>query len=530
MIVKNEINVFNEEKARSLVNYLLEKDVRTYSKLLPEIQSLNSEEFHKLFNGEEYNYNVINKKDFKQLANKFDNFHKILDNYYEEDKYYPYIQDLWINNICIEDLGEDDYIITLKKCTIKYDEWPQDLKLKFKYLLKNTEGTRIYKLKQKFATQYSSYYKLVQNLMHLKQKFEYSPEDKGSAGFIDAAAKTLAAFILNLILEKAGDAFLNNIQGIHIESQKNMLLSQIKDNIRYYRNYDFEEVIGDKKLSCQAKDLYNKLLEKIASDGCEKNYFLDTNHRWVEDNGRSLFCLGEVDVKTKNGELIFEDPDLIDQLRYILQNELCSVVILAASVINLGWSIYNLNIINKEIKKLDELDDEFKRIQNNFYFHKKKLENLPDRIMDAINYINEITEDIEKDYVDLNNHINDIRERINKAKSIKLQSIAGMAISFGFGLLNIGGGILSIGKNVFNLVTNGISAGVNVFGGAQHFINYEKSKDLLDKLNDKLERAINFWKEMNKFIDDLVKKLRKKEKEIPTFKVFKNVEISENYC
>jgi hypothetical protein len=218
MIVKNEINVFNEEKARSLVNYLLEKDVRTYSKLLPEIQSLNSEEFHKLFNGEEYNYNVINKKDFKQLANKFDNFHKILDNYYEEDKYYPYIQDLWINNICIEDLGEDDYIITLKKCTIKYDEWPQDLKLKFKYLLKNTEGTRIYKLKQKFATQYSSYYKLVQNLMNLKQKFEYSPEDKGSAGFIDAAAKTLAAFILNLILEKAGDAFLNNIQGIHIES------------------------------------------------------------------------------------------------------------------------------------------------------------------------------------------------------------------------------------------------------------------------------------------------------------------------
>ena len=472
----NEINVFNEEKARSLVNYLLEKDVRTYSKLLPEIQSLNSEEFHKLFNGEEYNYNVINKKEFKQLANKFNNFFMILDCYYEEDQYYPYIQDLWINNICIEDLGEDDYITTLKKYTIKYDEWPQDLKLKFKYLMKNTEGTRIYELKQKFETQYSSYYKLVQNLMQLKQKFEYSPEDKGSTGFISTTAKALVFPILNLILQKAGNAFLNNIQGIHIESQKNMLLSQIEDNIRFN---DFEEVIGDKMRSCQAKDLYNKLLEKIASDGCEKNYYLDTNGRWFEDNGRSRVCLGEVDVKTKNGELIFEDPDLIDQLRIILQNEYCSVAILAASVINLGWSIYNFNIINKEIKKLDELDNEFERIQNNFNDHKKKLENLPDRIMDAINYINEITEDIKKDYTDLNNHINDIRERINKAKSKKLQSIAGMAISFGLGLLNIGGGILSIGKNVFNLVTNGISAGVNVFGGAQHFINYDKSKEMI---------------------------------------------------
>ena len=53
---------FNEEKARSYVNYLLENDVKTYNKLIPEIQSLNAEEFEKLFKGEEYNYNVTNKK------------------------------------------------------------------------------------------------------------------------------------------------------------------------------------------------------------------------------------------------------------------------------------------------------------------------------------------------------------------------------------------------------------------------------------------------------------------------------------
>ena len=42
-------DIFNEEKARSYVNYLLENDVKTYNKLIPEIQSLNVEEFEKLF-------------------------------------------------------------------------------------------------------------------------------------------------------------------------------------------------------------------------------------------------------------------------------------------------------------------------------------------------------------------------------------------------------------------------------------------------------------------------------------------------
>ena len=436
MIGNNEIKVFNEEKARYLVNYLLEKDVRTYSKLLPEIQSLNSEDFHKLFNGEEYNYNVINKKEFKQLANKFDNFSIILDSYYEEDQYYPYIQDLWINNICIEDLGVDDYIITLKKYNIKYDEWPQDLKCKFKFILNNTEGTRIYELKQKFKTQYNSYYKLVENLMKLKQQFEYNPEDKGMTGTITKTAQNIALSILPFIGGELFDKYLNNI---HINSQKNLILSQIEDHIKFI---DIDNLISDKKRCCQAKDLFNKLLEKIASDGCEKNYCLNMDSNWVEDSGRSLKFLGEVDVKTKNGEIFCEDLDLIHQLDYILQDEFCSVAVLAASVINLGWSIYNLNIINKEIKKLEEYDNEFERIQNNFDSHKKKLEYLPDRVMDAINYINEITEDIKKDYADLNKHINDIRESINRAKSMQIKSIAGMAISFGLGLLNIGGGLL----------------------------------------------------------------------------------------
>ena len=104
--------------------------IKSNKKLIPEIDSLNSEEFQKLFYGKKHDYNVVNKEEFADLANKFDNFKIILEQYYEDNKYYPYIQDLWVNNISIEDLkqyekNEDSFINILKSMTNKYDEWPE---------------------------------------------------------------------------------------------------------------------------------------------------------------------------------------------------------------------------------------------------------------------------------------------------------------------------------------------------------------------------------------------------------------------
>jgi ribosomal protein S15P/S13E len=45
----NNFNFFNEEKARRLVKYLLEKDIKSYKKLIPEIESLNSEKLKNYF-------------------------------------------------------------------------------------------------------------------------------------------------------------------------------------------------------------------------------------------------------------------------------------------------------------------------------------------------------------------------------------------------------------------------------------------------------------------------------------------------
>ena len=106
-------NEFNELKARNLVYYLLENDINTFKKLIPEIRNMDSKSFQNLFmgnpfksteNGNGYNYIVNNKKLFEKLIDKFDNFFIILDSWYLDNKYYSYIKELWINYISIENL------------------------------------------------------------------------------------------------------------------------------------------------------------------------------------------------------------------------------------------------------------------------------------------------------------------------------------------------------------------------------------------------------------------------------------------
>lgn len=101
-----EENGFNESKARNLVYYLLENDINTFKKLIPEIKNMDSKSFHQLFMGnfnntENVNYN---KKIFEKLSDKFDNFCIILDSWYLDNKYRSYIKELWINYISIENL------------------------------------------------------------------------------------------------------------------------------------------------------------------------------------------------------------------------------------------------------------------------------------------------------------------------------------------------------------------------------------------------------------------------------------------
>ena len=81
---EKDIN-FDEQKARDLVNILLEDDVSFYKNLLPKINLFSYQDFKNLFEGNcEHNYNTTNKAQIIRLAHKFDNFYFILENSYRE--------------------------------------------------------------------------------------------------------------------------------------------------------------------------------------------------------------------------------------------------------------------------------------------------------------------------------------------------------------------------------------------------------------------------------------------------------------
>ena len=278
--------------------------------------------------------------------------------------------------------------------------------------------------------------------------------------------------------------------------------------------------------------MFNKLKSMICED-TNKTYALnldleDINKcKWYESLPKSNGTLNlDYEVVSKNGKMLHYNSNLNlkELFQTILKDNVCSLAILAASTINVGYSIHNFNQIWEQYKNLPQIDDEFADIQEKFNSHKKLLEKLPDRITDAVDYINGIIKYIQDDYTHLNNHIKKIRKEKQKAQDIKLKSQIGMVASIGLGLLSFGGSIISIGQNLFSASVNGISAVQNAFAFKKHYDSYELSKEVIDKLSEKLERAIKFGNEMNDFINKLINDLKSQKKEIPKFCDFKIID------
>ena len=517
----NNFNFFNEEKARRLVKYLLEKDIKSYKKLIPEIESLDSEKFKKLFQGVEYNYSIFNKKDFDDLSNKFNNFYKILEEYYEDDKYYPYIEDLWLNNIFIEDLDKINYVNVLKSFKVKYEEWPEDFKKKFQQLMNGTKNTKYKELKNKFETEYATYRQLIKDLKKLEIKIEEKPENESYLASTSTILDTLMFSILPFLLDCNSINIVNELNLCKINTMYKefdntyiQIAKELKDYCSYY----------NVRKPCSPCDVLNEFKNIISEDLCDKSVYFDLNNigegwKILDENSRYDFNCDSILVKIKK-EITHPYPNLTEKMQNIVTNKYTSLIILAMSFINLLKSICTMQEINKELEKLEngEYDEEFKKIQNDFNLYKDKIKYLPDRIEDAINFIQELYYKISNVRERLMNHIKSIKESIKKTKKLKSKSIFGMLSSGFFGLTSLSMFILSANvKNVFSAVTNFASITTNLTSGTISYTNYKKCKDIIKQLEEKSKRAIELSEEMNKLIKTLINELKMRKEGIPKF-------------
>lgn len=143
------------EENKNLIIRLLEKDICAYKSFIPIIRGMNEQDFENFFNGKKsYSYNVQRKQKFLMLVEKVENYQFILDWGYNPS-YYPYLEELWVNYICIEDLKKkkDEEIQNfLESNGINYSHWPEYIKSEFKGCIKHTKNTIIYKCKQMYQS------------------------------------------------------------------------------------------------------------------------------------------------------------------------------------------------------------------------------------------------------------------------------------------------------------------------------------------------------------------------------------------
>ena len=172
---------FDEERARKVTISLLSKDAIIFRKLIPEIEKLDSKSLENLFSGElKYQYNIKDQNALKKLLMKFDNFFHLIHSWYKYNKYYKYLEELWIKYPSIEDLKsyikEKGLSERLKSYSINYTQWPEDIKEGFKKCINQTKGTKVMDLKKQFIENFSHVYSTVKKLKLLKNKLKEEKE------------------------------------------------------------------------------------------------------------------------------------------------------------------------------------------------------------------------------------------------------------------------------------------------------------------------------------------------------------------
>jgi len=488
--MENEDYSFDEIRARKVVTSLLKKDAIIYRKLIPEIEKLDSESLENLFNGEaEYHYNIKNQNFLKKLLIKIDNFLYILSSWYKDDKYYKYLEELWLKYPSIEDLKvletEKELADRLQSYSINYTYWPKDIKESFKNCIDQTVGTKVMELKKQLEVNFSQVSNVVSELKLLKSKFKETKEE-----LYEKNAENIALKIISITI-MAGALFANNA----IEDKKVRAVKKLVSKKCF--------------TSPKENELFSKRILKTI-----KEKKLTGNYNFYDNKRR----LHELNIKCKNGKL--DNINLGQKVRAVFKSQYICGLHAALSFINLCWSIYELTQTYKGFEEVKNYKMKLEECKSLFEMHKNEIGLLPDDFMLAAERIKNVINKIRQDQQRLRNLINDIRKSIAIEESQKKKSIGGLAASIGLGAFGIIGGIISCnGVSVMY----GISTAMNIASGVAHTTNIVMSSKIISQLNQILDEAYKEEEKIQKEIDSLYEELTERIKQEPKFELDKTM-------
>lgn len=467
------------EIKKNLVKFLLNDDITPFKKLIPGILSLDSELFYNLFEGIERDngYNIGNKNMVKKLVWKFNNFNMILESWYEDKKYYPYIKELWINYAPIEKLKKDLlnsqklFEAQMQSLGINYKDWPSDIKSSFISIIKSTSNTLIFdekimrQLKNEFKEEMAIIEELI--LMH-KYYIELNNEEENCD--IAENAKILAInFAKNYVIGKGMSLFIpNSLKSGKLINAKNVLLNE----------FQFKD----------ADELAKTLINYYDSDYYKKR------PEWLEK--------GHLDDLIKKIQLNFKQ-----KVKYFYDNNYVCAIHTILSFINVGYSIYKLTQTYKDREYINIYREELNDIIKLFESHKKSIGLLPDDFEEAKKIVDKYVVIFNEDQKRLHNLIMKIHNKIKEQDKGKNNAFGRLITS---GLLVASSSIGAIATSGPTAIFYGVSSLANVFSAVVNAKEIALKIEIIEELNKVIEDALEENKKINDEIANLCNELKGK--------------------
>lgn len=488
-----DISDFNEAQARELVNLLLSNDIKVYRKLLPEIENLNSEDFENLFNGNyNYEFNVKNKKNFKNLCIKFDNFHQILEEWYEEQKYYKYLIKLWSKYPCIEDLKykeEDELKKILLSYSINYDEWPSDIKTQFKILISSTDNTKAFELKKLIEDKFAQLNCVLDDLVLFQKQIKNQGKENN---IYEKNSELLLVNIVSTLVVPLAMYFGNqNIQEKEIKAAKKYICNNLTDQRTIKK-------VTKNFITCLKNNYTGKL-------SFNDSNIINNKYRVLDLEYDDFFDDECFNINFENGNVKMLEG--IKKVKAFFKSKMVYGLHAALSFLNLGWSVYNLTQTYKGYEQVKKYNIDLEEIVSQFNIHKNEIGILPNDLKEATERIKNVLGKIRNDQKNLRDLIEKIEKSINFQESQKKKSLIGLGVSGFLGVTGAIGGLITFNGTS---IVYGISSVANIFSAIAHTSNLIMAKNIIGQLKKTLDKAHEEEKKIEQQIDNLINELIKR--------------------
>lgn len=492
---------------RKLAEFLISNDLNIFKRLLEQVKQLNDEDFYQLFKGNtKHNFNVPNKKEFIQLAQKFDDNYDLISNFYNNEEYYDNMKKIWRLNILQKLIEEEDFSKKeeiMKKINLNKDEWNEEFKDFFYSIImgksKKPYGKRI---KNYIQADYGNFDDLIKNVNKCKRNVEKSEESHCNK-ILKANLDTTSSNLINKFLPLFLKNFEEEIKKIPDELRKK------EEQNAYDTIKDFVYDESDKnKLIKEVEKIYKKEISQSQKENATFGFIsefeelkkLSTKFNEQQENEWGFF----EDYEEK---MEFKEVGFSDKAQVLFKNNAIKHAFLGLSLANFTYSVLHLTqtFMNKDI--LDNLNKKYKaeidRIEDNFRKHQSKVEIIPDDIDEAIDKIIELGKIFQADLDEINELISTIENDILGVQTERNKSIFN-AIGSGLGgLIGIVGMAYTEGKDRKEYAGGTLADILALIANCNDISMQQK---IINDLKTNQKRAKNLKKEIEEEIDKLRKK------------------------